>query len=104
MKNPVLRRHKGMVLVIVIVAIMLMSIVVVGILSRHVSMSLGDEKEIQRLQAEFLAKGCFWLSYQSGGVPASCTETVGPTTYTVTYTTGASGPGGTTEFITHVDY
>jgi hypothetical protein len=95
-----------MVLVIVIVAIMMMSVMVVGILTRNVTGSLRDEKGIQRLQAELLAKGGFWLVYENlGTAPASFTETVGSTTYTVTYTTVPNvGPSGTSEIVTEVDY
>ena len=107
MKTLLLRGKKGMVLVIVIVAIMLMSTVVVGILSRNISSAYVDEKGRQRLQAELLAKGCFWRSYQSGGtLPTPCTATVDNTTYTVTYTLGlaGSGPNGTTPILTQVTY
>ena len=108
MKTLLLRGKKGMVLVIVIVAIMLMSTVVVGILSRNISSAYVDEKGRQRLQAELLAKGCFWRSYQSGGVlPAPCViPMMDGTTYTVTYTLGAmgSGPNGTTPILTQVTY
>lgn len=105
MKIPMMESKKGMVLVIVIVAIMMMSVVVVGILSRNVSSSLGDEKQIRRLQAELLAKGGFWRLYQNGGVaPAPFTVSSLGTTYTVSYTTGAVGPSGTNEIIVQVDY
>ena len=100
------RPKKGMVLLIVIGAIMLMSIMSVGILSRNVSNSLRAEKEIQRLQAELLAKGGFWRTYQgSGATPATFTESVGGTTYTVSYTNASgTGPLCTDQINTNVDY
>ena len=106
MKIEVLKHEKGMVLIIVIAAIMLMTIAVVGMLSRNVSQSLRDEKMIQRMQAELLAKGAFWRVYQNGGTPpADFTETVDGRNYTVTYTTAAgAGPSGTGQIITNVVY
>jgi hypothetical protein len=97
MKISRLNSKKGMVLVIVIAAVMLMSTVVVGILSRNISSALVDEKGRQRFQAELLAKGCFWRSYQSGGDTsiAPCTEIINGTTYTVTYGTTSAGALGT---------
>jgi Tfp pilus assembly protein PilV len=104
MKTLFLRSQKGMVLVIVIIAVMLMSAVVVGILSRNITSAFVDEKGRQRFQAELLAKGCFWRSYQSNGaVPSSCTETVDGTTYTVIYTAVNAGALGT-QILTQVDY
>ena len=106
MKTLRQRGKKGMVLIIVIVAVMLMSTVVVGILSRNISSAFVDEKGRQRFQAELLAKGCFWLLYQNGGgIPiGTCTETIDGTTYTVTYTLGAPGPLGTQQVLTQVTY
>jgi Tfp pilus assembly protein PilV len=105
MKIPALSRQKGMVLIIVIVAIMLMSVIVVGILSRNISSSLGDENEMKRFQAELLAKGGFWRLYQNGGVPpASFTVDSLGTTYRVSYVTGAPGPSGTSQIVVQVDY
>jgi hypothetical protein len=90
MKVSVFRRQKGMVLVIVIAAIILMSIATLGILSRNVSQSMGDEKEIQRIQAELLTKGCFWRLYQNNGIdPGNCSGTINNRAYTVTYTINA---------------
>ncbi len=106
MKNTGLNDQKGMILIIVIVAIMLMSIVVMGVLSRNVSKSLSDEKSIQNLQAELLAKGGFWRAYQNGGVPpADFSETIAGKTYNVTYSTvNNAGPLGTSEVVTRVDF
>ena len=107
MKASFLRSEMGMVLVRVIIAVMLMSAVVVGILSRNITSAFVDEKGRQRFQAELLAKGCFWRSYQAGGgIPSSCTETFDGTTYTVTYTLGVAGagPDGSTQIFTQVDY
>ena len=106
MNIHVLKGQKGMIMVIVIAGIMLMSILVVGILSRSVSRSLGDEKTAQLLQAELLAKGGFWRAYQgAGAVPASFSETVGGRTYTISYIKNiGAGPSGTDEIITQVHY
>lgn len=108
MKTSSVGRKKGMVLVIVIVAIMLMSVVVAGILSRNISSAFVDEKGRQRFQAELLSKGAFWIAYQSmqatGTLPGSFNETVDGTTYTVTYSLGAAGPSGTQEILTQVTY
>jgi len=108
MKYPLLNSKRGMVLIIVIIAVMLMSIVVVGILSRNVSNSFVDERGRQRFQAELLAKGCFWRLYQlNGTAPAvgSCDETIDNTPYTVEYTVvPGAGPLGTDQILTQVTY
>jgi hypothetical protein len=108
MKYFLSKGKKGMVLIIVIIAIMLMSIVTVGILSRNVSSSFVDERGRQRFQAELLAKGCFWRLYQlNGTAPAfgSCDETIDNTPYTVTYTVvPGAGPLGTAQILTQVTY
>jgi hypothetical protein len=106
MKTSLLKGKKGMVLIIVIAAVMLMSVVAVGVLSRNVSRAIVDEKGIQRLQAEVLAKGAFWRAYQNGGTPpSSFTETIGTKTYTVNYTLNpGAGPSGTDQIMTQVTY
>ena len=107
MKKNLFRAKKGMVLVIVIAAIAMMSIVVMGMLSRNVSRGLTAENQIKRLQAETLAKGAFWRAYQNDGIPPTdgLSEGVGGTTYTVSYTTvAAAGPGGTNKIETKVTH
>ena len=108
MKVLSVSRRKGMVLIIVVVAIMLMAVVVAGILSRNVSSAFVDEKGRQRFQAELLTKGAFWIAYQSmqatGTLPTPFFETVDGTTYKITYSLGAPGPSATQEILTQVTY
>jgi type II secretory pathway component PulK len=104
MKNK--KKERGMVLLVVTAAILMMMIVVVGLLSRSTSRAIRSEADIRRLQAELLAKGAFWRSYQDSGSPASSvTYTINTAVYTVQVgTSSGTGPGATDTVVTTVRY
>jgi len=97
-----------MILLTVIAAIMIMSILVLGILSRNVSRAMVSEDEFKRSQAALLAKGAAWrgyAAYAGGGAPVDFSYKVDGVTYTVNYTqTPGAGPDGTTGFTVNVGY
>ncbi len=110
----IFRKDRGLVLVIVIAAILVMSLITLGTVSRYLSKAAIAESQAAHIQAEILAKGAFWRGYQNGGVPpsdyseptpSSTGGIAGSRTYTVTFTSTASaGPSGTTRIDTTVSY
>ncbi len=103
-------KDRGMVLVIVIAAIMVLTVITLGTVSRFLSKATSAEKQTAQIAAEVTAQGAFWRVHQNGGLPpAGYSETLvstqGNRTLTVTYTnTAAAGPFGTTRIDTTVSY
>ncbi len=107
-------KDRGMVIVIVIAAIMVLSVFALGTVSRFLSKATSAESQASHIEAEMLAKGAFWRAYQNGGLPpAGFSETLSSTTggvtgnktYTVTFTnTLSAGPFGASKIDTTVTY
>jgi type II secretory pathway pseudopilin PulG len=101
--------ERGMILVIATVFVMIISILVVGFMSRNTSQTLATTDQIKRIQAEAVLEGAMWRAqsaYESGAVPSNYDETIYGVTYHVVFTTGAaaSGPSATMPFTVKVDY
>jgi hypothetical protein len=82
--------ESGMILLIAATFIFLISVVVIGILSRNTTQFLSANKQYQRIQAEQLARGAWWILHdrlsKNLGVPAAPGPfTINGTTYTITY-------------------
>ncbi|MEI8012006.1 MAG: hypothetical protein WCI27_05940 [Candidatus Omnitrophota bacterium] len=103
------RHNIGMILLTVIATIMVMSILVIGVLSRNYSRAIMSDREVKHLQAEQIAKLALSRArevYASGSTTLTdFSEFVDGTTYSVHYTQGiGTGPGGTTTFSAVVTY
>ncbi len=101
--------ERGVILLTVIAAVMLMSILVLGVLSRNYSQALISERERKHLQAELIAKKALWWAreiYAGGSTTLTdFSEYVDGTTYSVHYTQVAGGgPGATRAFTMDVSY
>ncbi len=104
------KNERGMILVIATVFVMIVSILVVGFMSRNTSQTLATTDQIKRIQAEAVLEGAMWRAqsaYESGGgLPANYDETIYGVTYHVSFTssTVGSGPSATTPFSAKVNY
>lgn len=101
--------ERGVILLTVIAAVMLMSILVMGMLSRNISQAVISERERKHLQAELIAKKALWWAreiYIGGSTSLTdFTEYVDGTTYSVQYTqVDGGGPGATRAFTMNVSY
>ena len=90
--------QSGMVLVTVLMVAVVMIVLSVGILNRSMTQSLSSEDAVRRIQAEQLAKGAAWLSYQrihDGIALSDVTVTLDNRTYTadVNLSLGAGADG-----------
>ena len=99
------RQKDGMILTVVIAAIMMMTLLVVGMLGRYSTRARGGDAAIKSLQAEALAKGAFWKAYMNAGVGTNYTETINGVSYTISYNTSSgTGPSGTSQVDVGVTY
>ncbi len=86
-----LDNESGIILLIVVAFTILMSIILLGMFGRSSSTSLSDIERTKRIQADFLARGAFWIAYDalhaSGGatMPADFVKTLNTIPYTVKY-------------------
>jgi Tfp pilus assembly protein PilV len=103
-----LHNDSGMVLIIVTAMVLIMSVIVIGLVSRNFSAALSGEEQSRHIMAEQLATTAFWNAYQlmsSGGAPLDYSTTVDGRTYNVVYTiTNGNGPGGTNTVQVAVNY
>ncbi len=95
--------ESGMALILVSVFIMVISMVVLGILSRSVSQALSVENQYKRIQAEQLSRGLWWRAHgtlRTGGALATVSTAMPPaaqtggTAYVVTYQATANDARG----------
>ncbi len=103
--NPLkkLDNNEGVVLITVVIVVIVMMILTVSLISITVSQNISNQHQIERIQAEQLAKGSMWFNYMnlySGGlaaVPAPVTLAGRVYTPTVNPGPGApdTGPDGT---------
>ena len=104
------KNERGMILVIATVFVMIISILVVGFMSRNSSQTLATETQIKRLQAEAILEGAMWRAqaqYSNDSTwPATYNQTVGNITYRVTFSNGAAtaGPDSTMPFTANITY
>ena len=82
--------ESGMILLIAATFIFLISIAVIGILSRNSTQFLSANQQFKRIQAEQLARGAWWLVHdqlsKGNAVPAPPGPlTISGVTYTITY-------------------
>ena len=106
MPKKKLRKRNGFILLIVITSLVIMSIVVLGILSRNVSRSLVLNDRVHNIQAGLIARGAMWRGLdvlKSGGTLNNYSEYIDNILYNVTYTTSA-GIWGTTRISVDVSY
>ena|SRR3989338_8289966 len=80
--------NSGIVLVTVIVMVLVMMIFSIGILGLNVSQVTTGEREVERIQAQQLAMGGWWVAYSNlyaGGNPdgTSVAETLDGKTFTI---------------------
>ncbi|MBF0386662.1 MAG: hypothetical protein HQL20_02265 [Candidatus Omnitrophica bacterium] len=92
------KNESGIVLVIVITFVLIMSVAMVGLFSRNVSMALSGVEQGKRIKAEMLARGGYWKAYStlSGSpsqLPSPNPETVrlDGINYEILYVQGAAG-------------
>ena len=97
----------GSTLIIAISTIMALSILAMSVLSLSGSQAYLGQAQINKIKAEQLARGAFWVNYisllTSGAsftIPVTTLEGTDFTT-TLTTTTG-TGPGGTTDSVVTV--
>ncbi len=65
MFKSVKKNDKGMVLTMVIMITMVMMVYTLGIVSTNVSQVTSGQRQADRIKAEQLAKGAFWVAYMS---------------------------------------
>ena len=103
-----LNNNSGMILAIVTAMVIIMSIIVVGMVSRNFSSSLSSEGQKRHIEAEQVASAAFWNAYQqmgAGGSPSNYTQVVDGRSYSITYTiVPGAGPGGTNSVTVGVTY
>ncbi len=103
------RQHRGFILPIVVMSILVIFVVVLGVLSRNTSRAASSLSSARRLQAELVGKSALWRMNEvlrTGGAPLNYSEVVAGVTYTVTYTlTGVgTGPNNTNIYTITVTY
>jgi predicted PurR-regulated permease PerM len=103
--------EKGIVLISIIIVTIVISILVIGILSTNVSEVLVNQKQIDRIKAEQLAKGIFWVNYtniyEGNPVQNPGSVSLDGKQFTAYMTPGGapgSGPNGTQPYIINVNY
>ena len=104
-----LDNNEGVVLITVVIVVIVMMILAVSLISLTVSQNISNQHQIERIQAEQVAKGIMWTNYMElypgGGVPVpNGTITLDGRNYVYTVTPGAfnSGPNGTDPFTIQV--
>lgn len=104
------KKERGMILVIATVFVMVVSILVVGFMSRNTSQTMATQNQIKRIQGEAVLEGAMWRAQaefeKTGVIPASYSEDISGTIYKVTFTNAAagSGPSATTPFSAKITY
>lgn len=99
-----------MILVITTVFVIVVSILVVGFMSRNTSQTMSAQQQIKHIQAEALLDGAMWRAQtafeQSNALPPDYAVTVENTTYTVNFTNGTanSDTAFTTPFSAKISY
>ena len=93
----ILNNNDGVVLVTVVIIIVVMMIFTVSLISITVSQNLSNQHQIERIQAEQVAKGIMWSNYMNlypgGGQVPNGTITLDGKNYDYTITPGAAGSG-----------
>lgn len=112
MKKDIFKNeNKATVLITVIMMVLAMTTLSIGILGAMGSQGLLGQNQVNRIQAEQLAKGAFWQFYirrATTGVsaPLTITETLDGETYTASASTDVpgTGPENTSEITTTTSY
>lgn len=102
------RSDKGIIMVAVVAFIIVISVLILGIMSRNVSQAVSMEKQIQHMQAEQLGRGAFWAAHANliNGVGYSDFSTnIDGHLFNIQFNQSAGGgPGSTDIFNTTVSY
>ncbi|NLE64563.1 MAG: hypothetical protein GX606_01460 [Elusimicrobia bacterium] len=80
------RKNRGIVLLFALVFMIVMTIMVLGAISRNTSQAISIEKQVQRIQAESVAQGVLWEAYanlQAGAALVDQTVTINGRSFTV---------------------
>ena len=108
--NKLLKSESGVILVTVIIITTILLILAYSVMSINSSQSISNLNQVNRIKAEQLAQGAFWVSYMTlitgGSAPSSVTETMDGKSYTAVISPGSPGAGilGTTQYSTAVSY
>ena len=108
--NPLkkLNNNEGVVLITVLTVVIVMMILAVSLISVTVSQNISNQHQIERIQAEQVAKGIMWNNYMNlypgGGAVGPGTITLDGRNYDYTITPGPlnTGPNGTDPFTIQV--
>jgi len=94
-----INNNSGMVFIIVTAMIIVMSVIVVGMVSRNFSSALSGEEQKWHIEAEQIATAAFWNAYQqlnNGDTPVDHSIVQNGKTFAVDYTITPGGPSGST--------
>lgn len=88
--KKILGNESGMILLIASTFIMIICIVVIGLINRNVTQVLSTHERYKHSQAEQLARGAWWLVYDSLNKGTGLPDDPAPvtndgTTYTITF-------------------
>ena len=110
--NPIrkLNTNEGVVLITVVIVVIVIMILAVSLVSMTVGQSISNQHQIERIQAEQLAKGSMWYNFMNlyPGGPAAVPPgpiTLDGRTFNPSFTVGApgGGPNQTTPYAITVD-
>lgn len=89
------RSKSGIVLIAVVAFIVIVSVMVLGIMSRNASQTISIEEQVRHMQAEQLRKGAMWVAKahidENGTLPANMPVDLGPgKDFLIRFSNGAS--------------
>ena len=92
------RNESGIVLIAVVAFVIVVSIMILGVMSRNVSQTVSVEEQIRHIQAEQLRKGAVWVAKAHlnaySNLPNTMMEQLGAgKDFYIYFTNGAGGEG-----------